>query len=161
MIIVVKKLRIIKRCRPNSIFSWIINGAITDNNVTINKEQYSSSIEKEDLLILNLCNDLREKRFGLEALDTDENIQPIRVVLEKFEFKDIERVAKYYFNYAKSEFMTPYFAFKLEKIKSKIQSSKDHYTGRDQSNLFDDISLTTLINQGKKWMKQMISSKMN
>ena len=75
---------VVKSNRSNLVKSTRSN----NNNVTINKEQYSSSIEKEDLLILNLCNDLREKRFGLEALDTDENIQPIRVVLEKFEFKD-------------------------------------------------------------------------
>jgi hypothetical protein len=141
--------KVVKSAMPTLVDSTRGN----NKNKTKINEQYLSieeEVEEEDLRILKICNDLRKRRFGLEALEAKENLGSISVALKNHNYEDIERVAKHYFNYANSEFMTPLNAFKPDKLKNKIQGSKDYFKGKETSYLFEDTPLTDLINQGKR-----------
>ena len=117
-----------------------------NKNKTIKKELYLSKEKGDDSKILEICNELRQKRFELEPLeDNEDHLKPISQALRKHSYTEVEMVAKHYFGKADCEYLNTFNAFNLSKMSNKLQRTKDHYAQKSFKGDYRDIQLEKLI----------------
>ena len=122
------------------------SGRGNNKNIKIKKDKYLSQEKKDDLKILEICNEFREKRFGIDPLEENENnLKHIILALRNYTYDEVLLVAKHYFDKADCEFMNTFNAFNLSKMPNKLQRAKDFSSRNPLKGDYKDIPLDKLI----------------
>ena len=113
---------------------------------TIKKEPYLFKEKGDDLKILEICNEFRQKRFGLAPLKADEDhLRHVSSALINYSYDAVEMVAKHYFGKADCEYLNTYNAFNPSKMSNKLQRARDHAARNPLKGDYKDVPLEKLI----------------
>ena len=125
---------------------YLVNSGRGNNKNIKIKDKYLSQEKKDDLKILEICNEFRQKRFGLEPLKADEDhLRHVSSALINFSYDEVEMVAKHYFGKADCEYLNTYNAFNPSKMPNKLQRARDFLARNPLKGDYKDVPLDKLI----------------